>query len=86
MKRFYLVVMMLILASILIFSVIQKQYFKNLCKEEEMLNRKISYLKDEYFKTISEIEKLTTIEKLLDKNQNYKVSLNKVIIIKGKQP
>lgn len=81
MKRwFFSVVSLLMLFGIMVSFVIQRSYYKTLCREELKLKNELNRLIDENRKISYEIEKLTTIEKLI-KDQDYKVSLNKVIVI-----
>lgn len=74
--------MLLLIFGLLVASVIQREYYKSLCKEEEKLRKRLAYLRDEYNKLVWEIERITTLERLLGKEPSkYKVSMNRVIII-----
>lgn len=86
MKRFtYFILILVIMFGVMVSSVIQRQYYKSLCEEEKKLEKKINSLIDEQSKLTCEIEKLTTIESLIGSDPSkYKISFNKVIIIKDK--
>lgn len=61
---------------------VQREYYKSLCKEEENLKKKLIYLKNEHNKLVWEIERITTLERLIGKEPSkYRVSMNRVIVI-----
>lgn len=74
--------MLLLIFGLLLASVVQREYYKSLCKEEENLKKKLIYLRNEHNKLVWEIERMTTLERLIGKEPSkYKVSMNRVIII-----
>lgn len=86
MKRiFYFSLVLIIFFGVMVSSIIQRQYYKFLCEEEKKLEKKLMALVDERNKLICEIEKLTTLERLVGTDASrYRVSFNKVIIIREK--
>lgn len=81
-RGIYFGLVLLIFFGVMVLSTIQRQYYKSLCEEEKKLKRKLNALYDEHKKLICEIEKLTTLEKLVGSEPSkYKISLNKVIVI-----
>lgn len=81
-KWFYFSIMLLLIFGLLLASVVQREYYKSLCKEEENLKKKLIYLRNEHNKLVWEIERMTTLERLIGKEPSkYKVSMNRVIII-----
>jgi len=86
MKRiFYFSLVLIIFFGVMVSSIIQRQYYKSLCEEEKKLEKKLMALVDERNKLICEIEKLTTLERLVGTDASrYRVSFNKVIIIREK--
>ncbi|MCS7299397.1 MAG: hypothetical protein RMJ37_05515 [Spirochaetia bacterium] len=74
--------MLLLIFGLLVASVVQREYYKSLCKEEENLKKKLIYLKNEHNKLVWEIERITTLERLIGKEPSkYRVSMNRVIVI-----
>ncbi|MCX8096806.1 MAG: hypothetical protein N3D81_04865 [Spirochaetes bacterium] len=81
-KWFYFSIMLLLIFGLLVASVVQREYYKSLCKEEENLKKKLIYLKNEHNKLVWEIERITTLERLIGKEPSkYRVSMNRVIVI-----
>ncbi|MGB9621807.1 MAG: hypothetical protein ACP5PT_07535 [Brevinematia bacterium] len=85
MKRLgVLAIIMLMSLGIMISFVLQRSYYKSLCKEELKLRKQLDELIDENKKLSYNLENLTTIQRLV-KDSKYRVSLNKVILIEDKK-
>ncbi|MFN4245182.1 MAG: hypothetical protein ACK4F9_03410 [Brevinematia bacterium] len=84
-RVFYFLVILFVFFSVMIFSIVQREYYRSLCIQEKKLEKDIKSLEDEYKKIVYEIERLTTFENLVGKElSRYKVSLNRVILIADK--
>ncbi len=85
MRVFYFFVTLVVFFVVMIFSVVQREYYRSLCIQERKLENELKLLEDEHKKLVYEIEKLTTFEELVGKEvSKYKVSFNKVIVVDDK--